>query len=215
MTVKATWLGHSAVLIEGEGKRILVDPFLTGNPAASATVSDLSADLVLLTHDHEDHFGDTEAFLKKGATFVGIHELSTRFAETGYKVEGMNIGGTIETHGARITMTHALHTCYTGHVAGFVIELEGKQIYHAGDTGLSTDMRILGEFFSIDLAFLPIGDRYTMGARSASIAAGWVGAKKVVPIHFGTWPPIQGDPDAFARLCPVAVILKPGGSVTL
>lgn len=216
MTVKATWLGHSAVLLEGAGRRILIDPFLTGNPKAARAAKDLEADLVLLTHDHEDHLGDTASFLARGATFVGIHEHAVRFAEAGHAAEGMNIGGALEVKGVRIHMTHALHTCTVGHCVGFVIELGGKQIHHAGDTGLSMDMKILKEFFAIDLAFLPIGDRFTMGAAQAAVAADWMGARRVVPIHYGTWPPIQGDPAGLARLLgDRAVLLQPGQTVTV
>lgn len=216
MNVKATWLGHSAVLLEGGGVRVLIDPFLTGNPRASCAAKSLSADIVLLTHDHEDHLGDTESFLKRGATFVGIHEHAVRFAEDGYKAEGMNIGGALDLKGVRIHMTHALHTCAVGHCVGFVVELMGKQIHHAGDTGLSMDMKILKDWFALDLAFLPIGDRYTMGAAQAATAADWMGAKLVAPIHFGTWPPIAGDPAVLKqRLGDRAVILEPGQFVTL
>lgn len=216
MTVRATWLGHSAVLLEGAGRRILIDPFLTGNPKAARAAKDLEADIVLLTHDHEDHLGDTESFLRRGATFVGIHEHAVRFAAAGHAAEGMNIGGAIELKGVRIHMTHALHTCAVGHCAGFVVEVEGKQIHHAGDTGLSMDMKILKEFFTLDLAFLPIGDRFTMGASQAAVAADWMGARRVVPIHYGTWPPIEGDPAGLARLLgDRAVLLRPGQAVTV
>lgn len=214
--MKATYLGHSAVLLEAAGRNILIDPFLTDNPKASAKPADINADFVLVTHDHEDHIGDTEYFLRQGATFVGIHELATRFAGEGYKTEGMNIGGSITIGGIRISMTHALHTSYTGHVVGFIIEAEGKCVHHAGDTGISMDMTLLKEFFSIDLAFLPIGDRYTMGSASAARAAEMMGAKKVVPIHYGTWPPIEGDPNDFARrLGDRAIMMKPGESITV
>ncbi len=216
MSVKATWLGHSAVLLEHGNVKVLIDPFLTGNPRASCAARDLSPDLVLLTHDHEDHLGDTEYFLGRGATFVGIHEHAVRFAEAGYKAEGMNIGGALEIGGLRIHMTHALHTCAVGHCAGFVVELGGRQVHHAGDTGLSMDMQILEELFAIDLAFLPIGDRYTMGAAQAATAANWMGAKRVVPIHYGTWPPIAGAPEVLKReLGDRACILEPGQALTL
>lgn len=212
--MKITYLGHSAVFIETKAARIVIDPFLTDNPRASTTVDKIKADFVLVTHDHEDHIGDTETLLKKGATFVGIHELAVRFGGKGFKAEGMNIGGSIAVGDVRIHMTHALHTCYTGHCVGFIVEADGRQIYHAGDTGLSADMALLKEFFKIDLAFLPIGDRYTMGSASAARAADMIGAKKVVPIHYATWPPIAGDPADFKkRLGDRAVMLDPGGFI--
>lgn len=214
MSVKASYLGHSAVLLEGDGKRILIDPFLNGNPSACCKPEDIGkVDLVLLTHDHEDHVGDTEYFLKEGATFVGIYELATKYGEQGYNNEGMNIGGSIEAQGVKIHMSHAFHTCYTGDCVSFIVELEGKQIHHAGDTGLSMEMQLLKEFFDIDLAFLPIGDRFTMGPKSALKAAEWIGAKKVIPIHYNTWPPIAVDVNDFAaKLGEKAVVLKPGES---
>ncbi len=216
MSVKATYLGHAAVLLEGGDRAVVIDPFLKGNPSATRTPESIRADIVCLTHDHEDHFGDTESFLKRGATFVGIHELATRFAETGYKAEGMNIGGSVEVAGVRIHMTHALHTCYTGHPVGFVVEIAGKQVYHAGDTGLTMDMKLLAEFFSIDLAFLPIGDRYTMGAASAAKAVEFTGARRAVPMHYGTWPLIEGKVREFqSKLGEKAVILAAGESVAI
>lgn len=215
MTVKVTYIGHSAVYIEGS-QNIIIDPFINGNPASNAKPSDFKPDIILLTHDHEDHFGDTEYFLKKGTIFAGIHELAVRFSESGYKAEGMNIGGTIDIKGIKINMTHALHTCYTGHPVGFVVEIDGKSIYHAGDTGLSMDMKLLGDFFNIDLAFLPIGDRYTMGAASAAKAAEWIKAKKVVPFHYDTWPLIKGNIKEFQKLTGnKALILNPGDSTEL
>lgn len=214
MTVKITYIGHSAVYLETPIRRIIIDPFVTGNPSTKARVSDFKPDIVLVTHDHEDHIGDAEEYLKAGATFVGIHELAVRFSS--YKTEGMNIGGSIDVGGVRIHMTHALHTCYTGHCAGFVVELDGKQIHHAGDTGISKDMEFLKEFFKLDLAFVPIGDRYTMGARSAARAVELMGAAKAVPIHYATWPPIQGEPDEFARLLgSKVVVMKPGATLEL
>ena len=214
MSVKATFLGHAAVLLESATTAIVIDPFITGNPAATVKVGALSPDIVLLTHDHADHLGDTEAFLKKGATLVAIHEHAVRFGEMGYKTEGMNIGGAIKVGSSTIRMTNAPHTCATGHCVGFIVELDGKTIHHAGDTGLTMEMKLLKEFHQVDLAFLPIGNRFTMGPAEAVVAAGWIGAKKVVPIHYDTWPPIAVDAEDFARrVGPAAVILKPGESI--
>ncbi len=216
MSIKATWLGHSAVWLETSNHKILIDPYLTDNPMASAKPEDLSADLLLLTHDHADHLGDTEHFLKQGATFVGIFELAAEYQAKGYTVEPMNIGGSITVDDVRIHMTNALHSYEKGDAAGFIVETEERQIYHAGDTALTMDMRLLNEFFNIDLAFIPIGDRFTMGANSAARAAEWIGAQRVVPIHYGTWPPIAGEPERFAQLVgDRAVMLKPGESVNV
>lgn len=216
MSVTATFLGHSAVLLDDGSTKVIIDPFLTGNPKASHQPGDLEADMVLLTHDHADHIGDTEHFLKQGATFFGIFEYAQKFSEQGYSVEPMNIGGSVTSGSVTVHMTHATHTCDIGHVTGFVVEMGGRQIHHAGDTGLTSDMKILPEFFNIDLAFLPIGDRFTMGARSAAKAVEWIGASVAVPIHYGTWDLIKGDPEEFARLAgDKARILQPGEQITV
>lgn len=216
MAIKVTYIGHSAVYIETSSKKILIDPYITDNPSTSAKPEDFSPDYVLLTHDHPDHYGDLDHYLKQGATFVGIFEFASKFSEKGHNAEPMNIGGTIETGGLKIHMTHATHTCDVGHVAGFVIEADDRQIYHAGDTGLTYDMKILGESFSIDLAFLPIGDRFTMGPRLAAMAAEWVDAENVIPIHYNTWEPIaQSDETIREHLQDRAIILKPGETYEL
>jgi L-ascorbate metabolism protein UlaG (beta-lactamase superfamily) len=216
MTIRATWIGHAAVLIESPETSIVIDPFITGNPAATIAADAISPEIVLLTHDHADHLGDTEAYLKKGATLVAVHEHAVRFGEMGCKAEGMNVGGAIQVGPARIRMTAAFHTAGVGHVVGFLVEIGGRTIHHSGDTGLTMEMKILGEFHRVDLAFLPIGDRYTMGPAEAAVAASWIGAKKVVPIHYNTWPPITANPDEFARrVGPAAVILKPGESIEI
>lgn len=216
MTVKATWIGHAAVLIESPEATIVIDPFITGNPAATIAAAAIKPSIVLLTHDHADHLGDTESYLAGGATLVAAHEHAVRWGEKGFKTEGMNIGGAIQAGPARIRMTAAVHTAAIGHVVGFLIELGGRTIHHAGDTGLTMEMKLLGEFHRIDLAFLPIGDRYTMGPAEAAVAASWIGAKRVVPIHYNTWPPITADPRDFARrVGPAAVILKPGESIEI
>ncbi|HEX9901809.1 MAG TPA: metal-dependent hydrolase, partial [Acidobacteriota bacterium] len=134
------------------------------------------------------------------------------------RVEGMNIGGTVEAAGVKIHMVPALHSAEKGCAAGVVVEMDGRFIYHAGDTGLSYDLRLVGEFFSPDLSLLPIGDRYTMGPASAAKAVEFIRTKKVIPIHYGTYPIISVDPQEFkkkvGRLAEV-IILKPGESTTV
>lgn len=219
--MKAHYLGHSAVLLEGS-KTVLFDPFLTGNPKASRTADSIRAcDFLVVTHDHEDHLGDAFAIARRtGGTIVAIHELAVRAQGEGLRAEGMNIGGSIRLPAGdggdlRFSMTHATHSATEGHPAGFLLEMDEKTIYHMGDTGLTTDLKILPEFFRIDLAFVPIGDRYTMGPASAATAVAWCGAKRAVPIHYNTWPPIAVDPADFARRLPAGVVsvLAPGESI--
>lgn len=214
-----TWLGHSAVKIKGS-KTVYIDPFLSENPAASLSPEDITeADVIVVTHDHADHLGDAFSLCKKtGAVLVGIHEIAVAAGEEGIATEGMNIGGTVETGGVKVHMVNALHSCEKGNPAGVVLEMDGKTLYHAGDTALTYDMNLIGEFFKPDLSFLPIGDRYTMGIRSASKAVAFTRTKKVIPIHYDTFPLVNADPNEFKKLVgdtAEVIILKPGESTSL
>jgi L-ascorbate metabolism protein UlaG (beta-lactamase superfamily) len=177
------------------------------------------ADVVIVTHYHSDHVGDSfDICLKTSATLVAIHELAVEAQEKGITAEGMNIGGTIEVDGVKIHMVQAWHSAEKGDPAGVVVELDGKTLYHAGDTALTYDMKIIGEFFHPDLSFLPIGDRYTMGVPSAAKAVEFTGTKRVIPVHYGTFPIVEADPEEFKkRVGDMAevIILKPGESYTL
>lgn len=217
--MEVTWLGHSAIKIQGS-KTVYIDPFLSGNPAASTTPEKIEeADVVVVTHYHSDHLGDAFAICKKtGATLVAIHEIAVEAEAEGIKTEGMNIGGTVEAKGVKVHMVQALHSAEKGDPAGVVIEMDGKKIYHAGDTGLTYDMKLIGEFFKPDLSFLPIGDRYTMGVPSAAKAVEFIQCKKVIPIHYNTFPIVSADPEEFKkRVAGFAevIILKPGESYGL
>jgi len=217
--MKITWLGHSGVKIAGS-KILYIDPFLTGNPAASCSPDAITqADLVIVTHDHGDHLGDAFPICKQtGATLVSIHEIAVMAEAEGIPAEGMNIGGSIESHGVKIHMVTALHSADKGDPTGVVIEMDGQTIYHAGDTGLSYDIKLVGEFFHPDLSFIPIGDRYTMGINSASKAVEFSQTKKVIPVHYNTFPIITVDPEAFREKVgdtAEVIILKPGDSYTL
>ena len=212
-------MGHSAVKLQGS-KTLYIDPFLTGNPVASTTPEQITeADLVIVTHYHADHLGDAFAICKKtGATLVGIHEVAVDAEAEGITAEGMNIGGTIEVKGVKVHMVTALHSAEKGNSAGVVVEMDGQKIYHAGDTGLSYDLKLIGEFFQPDLSFLPIGDRYTMGIPSATKAVEFIQTKKVIPVHYGTFPIVSADPEEFKdRVGDLAevIILKPGESYSL
>jgi L-ascorbate metabolism protein UlaG (beta-lactamase superfamily) len=217
--IEITWLGHSAVKIHGS-KVIYIDPFLTGNPKASTTPEKIkTADVVVVTHHHGDHLGDAFAIAKKtGALIVAMHEVAVEAQALGIEAEGMNIGGTVEARGVRVHMVAATHSAEKGSAAGVVVEMDGKKLYHAGDTGLTYDMKIIGEFFHPDLSFLPIGDRYTMGPASAAKAVEYVQTKKVIPIHYGTFPIVCCDPEEFKKKVGTlaeVIVLKPGESYRL
>ncbi|MFZ0004298.1 MAG: metal-dependent hydrolase [Methanoregula sp.] len=213
-----TWLGHACVLLTGTQK-VLIDPFI---PDGSVSSSD--PDLILVTHGHADHLGETVA-LKKMTVTTG--EIAQYLTAKGVPAEGMNIGGTITVNGVTITMTPAIHssriddagtTANPGTAAGFVVRMDGICVYHAGDTALFSDMKLIGDLYHPDVAFLPIGGRYTMGPDEAMIAAQFVGAKIVVPVHYNTWDKIAADPVAFKtaleRTTDLTVkILKPGESI--
>ncbi len=217
--IKVTFIGHSAVCIEGI-KTIYIDPFLSENPFAKISPNQINtADIVVVTHNHADHIGDAYEICKKtGAVLVGIHEIAVDAENAGIQAEGMNIGGTINIEGIIVNMVNAEHSSLNGHATGIVIEIEGVIIYHPGDTGLFGDMRIIGEFFDIDLALLPIGDRYTMGIKSASKSVEYLKPKKVIPIHYNTFPVIQADPNEFKNLVAnmaEVLILAPGEHIEI
>ena len=203
-------------------KTIYIDPFLTGNPKAAIQVDQIDkADLVIVTHGHGDHLGDAFEICKKtGATLASINEIAVTASETeNIKAEPMAIGGSVDVDGVTVHLVNAQHTMSdTGHPAGAVIEMDGKTIYHMGDTGLFSDMKLIGDFFKPDLAMVPVGDRFTMGPKSASMAVDMVGAKVVIPMHFGTFPIILQDADEFVSLVgekAKVVVLNPGESYEL
>ncbi|MDR4497266.1 MAG: metal-dependent hydrolase [Candidatus Scalindua sp.] len=217
--MKITFFGHSAVKIEGK-KTLYIDPFFRNNPITEISPDQIeAADIVVATHDHADHIGDSYEICKKtNALFVGIHEIAVEAEEIGVRSAGMNIGGTINIEDVLIHMVQAIHSSTKSDAAGVVIETEGVTMYHAGDTGLFGDMRLIGEFFDIDLAFLPIGDRYTMGTKSAVKAVEFLRPKRVIPIHYNTFPIIKTDPNDFKELVgnlAEVIILSPGESLDL
>lgn len=228
INLKVSYHGHSVVKVETGGKTIIVDPFINGNELTDLKVNEINADYIILTHAHNDHVGDTLELAKKNDALVITNaDLATYLGWQGVRTHGMNIGGAFEFDFGKVKMTQAFHgsgyatsdqqIIYGGMPAGVLLFIEGKTIYHAGDTGLFSDMKLIGELHPIDLAFLPIGDNFTMGPEDAAIAAEFLQAKKVVPIHFNTFPPIKQDPQKFIQLLKAenGQVLKPGESIKL
>jgi L-ascorbate metabolism protein UlaG (beta-lactamase superfamily) len=218
--MQITWLGHSALKIAGS--RILyVDPFLTGNPRASMRVGDIDrADVVVVSHDHGDHLGDSFAICQQtGATLVALHEIAVAAQERKLNAEGMGIGGTLRVAGVDISLVPAFHSAgMGGTAAGIVITMDGKTVYHAGDTGLTLEMQLVGEMYRPDIAFLPIDGRYNMTPRLAARAVELLRVPRVVPIHYGTFPHIQSSPEEFRErvgATSAVLILQPGGTVEI
>jgi L-ascorbate metabolism protein UlaG (beta-lactamase superfamily) len=223
-----TWLGHSTFLFRSPGgKRIVVDPWITTNPSCPDAAKKIGPlDLMLLTHGHEDHTGDAVRIAREtGARVVAPYELNLWLQQRGLQnVTGMNPGGTLDALGLSITMVPAQHSSstvedgrivYLGVAAGYVVRFEnGLTIYFAGDTSLFGDMRLIGEMHNPQIAFLPIGDLYTMGPEQAGKACELLGVKQVVPMHYGTFPALTGTPARLRELVEprgVQVLeLKPG-----
>ncbi|WP_342546638.1 metal-dependent hydrolase [Paenibacillus sp. FSL P2-0089] len=209
--MEITYHGHSCVQIEVNGKSLIIDPFISGNSAAVTKVEDIKTDAVLLTHAHMDHILDALPIAEQNqAVVVANVELAGHLGGQGAKKTiGMNIGGTVDLGFAKATMIHAFHTSsitledgqriYGGTPAGFIIEADGHTVLHAGDTGLFGDLKMFGELYEIDLAILPIGGHFTMGPEHALIAAKWLGARQVLPVHYNTFPPIKQDAGAFVQ----------------
>lgn len=225
-----TYFGHSAFQIETDGTTLLFDPYITGNEHTDGVVApeDLTPDVILVTHAHGDHWGDTPAILERtGALLIANYEI-TNYAQNEHNHENvhpMNTGGSVDFDWGRVTQAYARHSSsfpdgtYGGNPNGFIVEIEGKTIYNAGDTCRFAEMAWIGEDYDIDLCLLPVGDGFTMGPDEAVRSAQMLNPKIAVPIHWGTFPVLTGDPDVFAQQMDeaglAARVLGPGETLTL
>lgn len=221
-----TFLGHSAFQIRIGRFQILIDPFITGNPSATVSADSLNPTHIILTHGHGDHLGDAEMIAKRtGALVIAPFEVVTYLSERGCNGWEMSTGGARDFEFGRVKFTIAHHGSggpggYSmGTACGVLLMIAGKTIYHAGDTALFYDMKLLGERHPMDVALLPIGDNFTMGIEDAAYAVELLKPKLTIPIHYNTFPPIQVDVNEFSRLVAAAgfetLILNPGQSLTL
>ena len=215
--VQVKFLGHACFQFDDGQYKVLVDPFLTGNPSAAVSADDVEADYIFVTHGHGDHIGDAIAIAKRtGAVICTTVDLAEAAMQgTGLEIVTGNIGGTIPFPFGTAKYFQALHgSGAAGTVScGFIFRIGGKKIYHAGDTGLTLDMQLLKEE-ELDVALLPIGDYYTMGPEDAVRAAGMIQAKTVIPMHYSTFPHITQDPEKFVSVLKEkgldGIVLKPG-----
>lgn len=204
--MRITYHGHSCFLIETAGHRLLIDPFISGNPLATARADSIECEFILLSHGHDDHTLDALPIAKRcGATIVAAFELAEHLGAQGAKVHDMNPGGARDFPFGRLKLTPAIHSSstgsglnpvYLGAPCGLLLKADGKTVYHAGDTALFSDMQLIGRG-GLDLAMLPIGDNYTMGIDDAVDALGFLKPALAVPMHYNTFPPIQTDPAKF------------------
>jgi L-ascorbate metabolism protein UlaG (beta-lactamase superfamily) len=227
MAVDVRWLGHAAFELRADGANVVVDPFLSGNPAAAAAADDLSPDVILLTHGHADHYGDTIDIAKRaGAPVVAITELANEIGGQGVEAFDPNLGGTVKFDWGWVKLVPAWHTAVspngTPHTpAGLLIHIGDRLVYHLGDTALFSDLQLIARRGDrVDLALVPIGGHYTMDRYDAVTAVEFINPGQVIPCHYNTFPVIETDQEAFKQDVQNAgfsevLLLEPGGAHTV
>lgn len=221
--MKYTFLGHACFRIDTGKEKLLFDPFLTGNSQAAVKADKVRCDYILLSHAHGDHFGDAnEIALRTGALVVAIPEVISLFSDSVSNFQPMNLGGQFKADFGTVKMVQAWHSCGAagGIPCGFIIQFnDGPTVYYSGDTALFGDMKLFGELFDIDYAIMPIGDNYTMGPEDALLAAKFLKAKHVIPLHYNTWPVIAQNAEDFKKAAGEkgidVIIVKPGETIEL
>lgn len=228
MTVELQYIAHSAFYIKYNGYGILIDPFISQNPLAKLKVDDLKVDDILVTHAHGDHLGDAIEISKAtGASITAVFELANYCSQKGASSRAVNLGGKIDFSWGEAYFYNAFHTSsvpgdnsYVGVPTSILLNIDGKTIYHAGDTSLNQEMKTIGEMYFPEVALLPIGGFYTMGPKEASYAAKWLNAKKVVPMHYNTFDVIKQDINVFKKYLDKnssaqCLVMEPSDIITL
>lgn len=226
--MQVEFLGQSALIIDTNQEQLIIDPFLKDNPLTDKKVEEIKAQWILITHGHSDHLGDALSIAKNNkGVIIAPYELAMYCSFKGADVHPMHIGGQHQFSFGKVKLTPALHgsaviedqkIIYTGNPCGFLIEIAGKTIYHAGDTGLFSDMALIPQGKRLDLAVLPIGDNFVMGPEDALKAVEYLQPRQVLPMHYDTFPLIEQDPHAFVAKLPPhvkGIVLQPGGKLEL
>lgn len=220
------FLGHSAFYIKTSNGSFVIDPFMSGNPSCDTDIEKINVDDVLLTHGHGDHIGDAIEIAKKNnATITAIFEIANYCSKQGVETTGLNFGSKVPYKWGTAALVPATHSSslpdgsYAGCPGGYVMDIDGKTLYHTGDTGLTYEFKMIKEYYKPEIAMLPIGGFYTMGIDEAIVAAEWLGVKEVIPMHYNTFPPIKTDVNKFADLLAKKSIkchiLSPGESLKI